>query len=162
MELQCDIWEIQLSLFPRKVDRYPFKSWSLSPQKHFIQSSQKFSCHFSLKKWTVILLKVDRFPLKKFIQLSQKFSCHFPVKNSTLRHNVQSLLWVGDLIWGGGADRTTRLGFIFYFCFPSANKPPEHKSERSTKPHRLLASNIQFGNQRFVPCLAVMADLRIL
>jgi hypothetical protein len=52
-----------------------------------------------------------------------------------------------------------RLGFIFYFRFPFADKPQEHKSERSTKPHRLLASNIQFENQCFVPCLAVMADL---
>jgi hypothetical protein len=69
---------------------------------------------------------------------------------------------VGDSISVGDADRTTSLGFVFYFYFPSANKPQEHKSGRSTKPHRLLASNVQFGNQCFIPCFAVMAGPGIL
>jgi hypothetical protein len=88
----------------------------------------------------------------------QKGSC-FGSEYTRSINSIQSIILGSDLIYGDDADGTIRLGFIFYFCFPSANKPQEHKSERSTKPHRLLASNKQFGNQCFVPYLAVMVDL---
>jgi hypothetical protein len=50
---------------PEKVESDGVKSGSVCPQKNLIRSSQNFSCHFSLKKWAVILSKVGRFPLQK-------------------------------------------------------------------------------------------------
>jgi hypothetical protein len=51
---------------------FPSKSGSLSsqklisfPSKTLIGCSQKFICHFSFKKWVVILSEVDRFPFEQ-------------------------------------------------------------------------------------------------
>jgi hypothetical protein len=131
-----------LPSFPRQ--RLLFSDWFAPFHLSLFQLSRLLDCFFN--NWEYIT------------RWYFEFADWVPI----FSHNNNCLSLLKYHIQHGDADRTIRLGIIFYFCFPSTNKPQEHKSEWSNEPHRPLASNVQFRKQCFVPGLAVIADLGFL